>query len=474
MSRTVFYRIMVNHKLIKKIIFHPRQAAFFLLPFSFLLITACPDPPKDNTPNRDTTIYLEVLSTFTTTARLHISVADTTAEWTFGLTRNGEDILTATVYNSDTTFTDGGLNPGTQYTYQAQWLDDGIAVDSSLNVVTQTMDTTSHNFIWEIDTLGDSGSYLNDVAIVDENNIWVVGMIKIPDPDSSFNGTGWESFNAAHWDGSEWELIKIQPQGYVQPIQTIFILDENEMWFGKGSLPIYYNGSSYDLITPAEDGYPGGFIINAIWGTSSSNIYFIGSNGSIVHYDGNNFTEMESGTDVDLEDIDGTEDGEHVFVSGFNLFGYNNTSPLLHIHNGGISKVYESTYPWGNEEDWGRIEAIEVIGDTVYLSTWGRDWIAYNYLTGEYIQYFRHTIPSFDALLVRDINSNAINDMIAVSAFGEVLHFNGLSWYMDSQIYSVFGEDFVFKGSDLNDNNLVIVGRLVGWVHGIVVRGYWN
>ncbi len=62
--------------------------------------------------------------------------------------------------------------------------------------------------------------------------------------------------------------------------------------------------------------------------------------------------------------------------------------------------------------------------------------------------------------------------MIAVSAFGEVLHFNGLSWYRDSQIYSVFGDNFVFKGSDFNNNDLVVVGRLVGWVHGIVVRGY--
>jgi len=45
------------------------------------------------------------------------------------------------------------------------------------------LDTTSHNFSWDIDTLGLYGSYLNDVAIVDENDIWVVAILRpIPPP----------------------------------------------------------------------------------------------------------------------------------------------------------------------------------------------------------------------------------------------------------------------------------------------------
>ena len=68
------------------------------------------------------------------------------------------------------------------------------------------MDTTSHNFIWEIDTLGIGGSYLNDVAIIDENNIWVVGNIE----------TDTATYNAAHWDGNECEcseygVVEITP-----------------------------------------------------------------------------------------------------------------------------------------------------------------------------------------------------------------------------------------------------------------------
>tara|TARA_B100000315_G_scaffold195807_1_gene186770 strand:- start:10373 stop:10744 length:372 start_codon:yes stop_codon:yes gene_type:complete len=96
------------------------------------------------------------------------------------------------------------------------------------------------------------------------------------------------------------------PSGVFLSIQSIYSFSENAIWFGFGSLPIYYNGETYYKFTPAIDDYPGGFIINAIWGTSSNNVYFVGGNGSIVHYDGLNFVKMESGTEVDLNSITGT------------------------------------------------------------------------------------------------------------------------------------------------------------------------
>ena len=99
--------------------------------------------------------------------------------------------------------------------------------------------------------MGISGT-LRDVQIIDENNIWVVGEIET---DST-------EYNAAIWDGIKWNLIQIKPQGYVQELQTIYMINDEEIWFSRGSLPIYYDGSTFDMLTPAENGYPGGFIIN--------------------------------------------------------------------------------------------------------------------------------------------------------------------------------------------------------------------
>ena len=412
-------------------------------------------------------ISLELISTFTTTSRLRISIPDSTLTWSFDLYRDGNNVLTTNVNQKDTIIVDGGLNPNTQYSYQAVWINEDIAVDTSENVTAQTMDTTSHNFIWEIDTLGGYGSYLKDVAIVDENNIWVVGMIKIPDPDSSFNGTGWEDFNAAHWDGNDWELLKIF-MGALE-LESIEYFSEDDIWV-VGGTPFHWDGENWTnyhlwnmgVLGPDDGG------VSEVWGTSSSNLYFAGRQGSIVHYDGSVFIQLESDTEVDLEEIYGTEDGEHIFVSGYNSSGYNNTSPLLHIYNGEVTKVYESTYPWGNETDWGRIEAIKVIGDTVYLTTWGRDWIAYNYLTGEYIY---NTIPEFYGTRVVDISSNGINDITCVDASGEILHFNGLNWMRDVEIHQTFSGALSVKKSKMKDNLVVFVGRNSAWMNGIVVRG---
>jgi hypothetical protein len=279
-------------------------------------------------------------------------------------------------------------------------------------------------------------------------------------------------YNAARWDGNSWIFENIAYPGSwpSYPHNAIFALDSNDIWSAT-SAAYHWNGNIWEVFGVQNSNWEFNGYVRSIWGTSSNNLYFVGDNGSIVHYDGTSFTRLESGTEVDLEDLDGTLDGEHVFVSGWNLAGDNNTSPLLHLHDGVVDMLYESTYPWGNADDWGRIEALEVIGDTVYLATWGRDWIAYNYRTGEYVEHGKETLPGFNDLQIRDIRSNGRNDLVAVSAFGEVLHFNGADWFRDSQIYSVFGEDFVFKGSAFKGDNLVVVGRLVGWVHGIVARG---
>ncbi|NOX65840.1 MAG: hypothetical protein GXO85_08580 [Chlorobi bacterium] len=74
------------------------------------------------------------------------------------------------------------------------------------------MDTTSHNFAWETYTFGgvNGSSYLKDVAIINENNIWAVGEIHTEETDQfDSNGVWVKPYNAIHWDGSTWELKRI-------------------------------------------------------------------------------------------------------------------------------------------------------------------------------------------------------------------------------------------------------------------------
>jgi len=186
---------------------------------TILLLTACPDNPP--THHRDSTIHLSVVNVGTFSVRLNVSVEDSSDVWTFRLNRDDSTVAVVSSVGADTTVRDGGLLPGHTYRYRAYWLDGGIATDSSEEVFATTMDTTSHNFTWEIDTLGNYGSYLNDVAIVAENNIWVVGYIT----------TDTATYNAAHWNGSEWELILIDR---IVDCDGVYAFNNNEIWFSDG------------------------------------------------------------------------------------------------------------------------------------------------------------------------------------------------------------------------------------------------
>ena len=177
-------------------------------------------------------------------------------------------------------------------------------IGESNTLTLTTMDTTSHNFTWEIDTLGISLSYLNDVWIVDENDIWVVGALSID--DSTLEYPGHTNYNAAHWDGEAWEMMKIHSGA---ELNAIHYFSENDIWVSSGGYPAYWDGNEWTMYRLHDMGINSGYIY-AIWGTSSSNMYFVGRTGSIVHYDGSEFVKMESGRDVDLKDIDGTEDGD--------------------------------------------------------------------------------------------------------------------------------------------------------------------
>jgi hypothetical protein len=71
-------------------------------------------------------------------------------------------------------------------------------------------DTSSHNFVWYIDTLGGILSTVNDVYCVSENDAWAVGYFYYRDPETG--KTDWNrNANAAHWDGEKWTMHRINP-----------------------------------------------------------------------------------------------------------------------------------------------------------------------------------------------------------------------------------------------------------------------
>jgi len=313
-------------------------------------------------------------------------------------------------------------------------------------------DTTSHDFLWETYTFGDLASNdLNDVVVVDENNIWAVGEIFVYDPDSSWNGTGIETFNAVHWNGTEWEYIHIRGSlmNDTGPLYSIWYFDDNDIWVSSGC-PEHWDGTKWTLyhlwdmgILSNDDGG-----VYRIWASSPSNIYFVGYKGSIVHYDGKNFRKLESGTTLDIRDIWGAKNKRSGKWEILAVASNNQDKCLLRIKNNiatklsinGLSNILDGIWFIPNYQYY-------VVGAGIHYKSKLDDspWSCYS--SSEVTSYQSHRI-----------SGSGINDIFVVGSYCEVVHYNGSTWYNYRNEIPLAGG--AFGGISVKDNLVAISGYI--------------
>jgi hypothetical protein len=459
---------------------------FTLFPFLILgwvlLFTACLNEPRQ--PERETTINLSLEQVGILSARLKISVEDTSEAWIFTLTRNDSPVMTAIVNAADTIVRDTGLAPTTDYAYRAYWMEDGIIRDSSSIVTITTGDSTSHAFTWYLDPpVGvPLTSYWDDVLIIDENDIWAVGTITLEEYDTT---TGrYPEYNAVHWDGTEWNITKViirfdlidmgQFVTYYdssgQIIEGMFYIDD-ELWFmteGGGRARLI-NGV-WDYFE--EDQYWSYYYSSShLWGTSSNNMYIAGSTmkGDITHYDGVSFNHSSPGS-MPLIDIWGLDES-HIWVVGYNH--RHGDSQILFYDGSTWEEIYYLDYskwwPDNVHPDTlnGPVLSVWAYGDTVYFGTLHGLW-------KESVTTHEGTMVSLaDMGIAGDpfgpikIRGNGYHDIFVVGAQGRLMHFNGVSWKMLRER----SPGYIISSMDINENLAVIVGD-DEYGRALTIRGY--
>jgi len=285
-------------------------------------------------------------------------------------------------------------------------------------------DTTSHNFTWEIDTLGEYGSYLRDVAIVDENNIWVVGNIET---DSG-------EYNAAHWDGSEWELMGIYSN--TLDLYSIKYFSEDDIWVTSHCFPYHWDGNDWTRYHLNDMGMEGVCAGNEIWSNLSSNIYFVGFEGSIVHYDGSSFTKIESDTNINLQDINGTD--EIIYITGYNVD--NNGHSIALVNETGIWETdyySESLFPTNLDLGiLGRMYSTFSFMDTTYII--GKGGIMKLSISDKIETIVPSNLSFVEGRVPVIIRGNNYNDIVWIDIWGEIVHFNGVSWKLLQDVYNSY------------------------------------
>ncbi|MCF8240649.1 MAG: hypothetical protein K9J16_04620 [Melioribacteraceae bacterium] len=234
------------------------------------------------------------------------------------ITRDEETAFEFTLSGNDTTIYNDSLKPSTNYNFSARIIDAEDDTITTKTITARTMDTTSHNFTYQMWEFGEhSSSILYDVAIIDENNIWAVGEIYLMDSTGSPDP---HRYNAMHWDGTEWKQIRIPyvigSTSYYNPMFTVFNLGADFVIFCGNGI-VSWDGIEYRPI-PIDTELWGPNYILSVWVNNRNSIYIGGNNGSLAHYNGTEWTKIETGTELTLTDIYGTEDGA-IYAAGVDM-----------------------------------------------------------------------------------------------------------------------------------------------------------
>jgi hypothetical protein len=334
--------------------------------------------------------------------------------------------------------------------------------DTTTFPINNIPDTTSHSFVWEIDTLGYYPTTFLDVALLDENDIWAVGEIYLKDSTGMIDPV---LYNAAHWNGIKWDVMRIyykyQGQNTIGVINSVFAFNENDIWFGTANM-IHYDGYKFQEVS-TQPAFPAS--MHKIWGSSSNNLYIVGTDGKIAHYDGTNWTGIESGTMLPFQDIWGavnSKTGElQILAIASDKFGLGGEylvqlkdNTAIHINNNFTQNV--------------SLSSIWFTPDHEYYMT-GGDILLKQKLTDSLWQF--NPRSDMATTYVFSIRGSAQNDIVLVGDRGEISHYNGASWRQYKELYNI--PDQLLR-VDIKGNMIVAVGSRLGDFysdHGLIYIG---
>src|SRR4030042_2431074 len=248
-----------------------------------------------------TTDYISLSSNYVgvTEAEFHLQVYSDQVYDDLQLFRDEQLVLSTQLSIPDTFLFDTTLLPSQTYTYRALLINNDRQILKSPEVTITTMDTTNHDFQWEVYTIESpyGSGVLYDVAIIDEYNIWAVGEIYADSSQPS------ERYNAVYWNGQQWELKRIpyvyDGQSFYHPMNFAFSFENGEVWFGGNGI-VKWNGQQYSNVEVPLSAW-GYVAINKGWGSSNLDVYIVGNEGHIAHYNGSSWQKRDSGTDLPIQ-----------------------------------------------------------------------------------------------------------------------------------------------------------------------------
>jgi hypothetical protein len=159
---------------------------------------------------------------------------------------------------------------------------------------------------WTKTTNGAPHNWANSLWGASSTDMWAIGY----------------SPNIHHWDGAHWQ----NPPGLLGIYMfATWGASTSDIWavgqtLNQGATPntstiAHYDGTGWALWPMPTDLNQHGQVFNAVWGTSASNVWAVGSAGLVAHWDGTTWSRVDIGTTRDLTTIGGSSPAS-VWVAG--------------------------------------------------------------------------------------------------------------------------------------------------------------
>jgi hypothetical protein len=276
-------------------------------------------------------------------------------------------------------------------------------------------------------------SNLDDADIINENNIWVTGLLF---QDDSLGNLDTDGYNLITWNGYNWQGEKVfyydnLGQSAEAEIPSLFVFNENDIWLANCT---HWNGTKFESVVL---NIPLPFQIQKSWGTAFNNFYIVGNLGLIANHNQNGWVKIESGTTEYIDDIWGA-DGLIYCASSNNLIQIKeNNTEVINLQPG-----------WSIHSVWFKnSNKIYASGTSIYEKT-NNTW----------------KIIDIGNKPIRLIRGTDYNNIFGISTEGFITHYNGISWTAFTMPHNATYRSVAVKGK-----TVVCVGDNA--IYGIITIG---
>ncbi len=305
-------------------------------------------------------------------------------------------------------------------------------------------DTSSHTFDWEVIPIGEYRTALMDIAALSDTDVWICGKIWTKET-GTLDSTGKEipAYNFGRWNGSRLELFRLYwpicGTGVSLPAQAdaVFIRAKDDVWFAAmGNVVANWRAKYIATWCVPRSEWKGMYTqITSI----HSNMLFAGIEGCLTQFDGIRFMGLQTNTLKNINDVWTLNDTTLCVASDWSS-SVNNETLILRVVGGNVEQWSDTTMRPGGHSVW-----FDGKGTIYLVGGWLQRW------NGKKWDELKN--PSWSYLM--SVRGTAWNDVFIVGHFGTIMHFNGKTWKLLTEVEPTRSLIF-YKIVYIKDNAFII------------------